>query len=110
MTNQVFQDLLTVAQLQDYNSNNQNKNNHNKSLSSNNRDDNINVIVRIRGIGNDENYERPTNIKDKDFVKADKNITNVDLIVDDYGTVKTGTITYKGITYIYQEGSFMVKK
>ena len=37
--------------------NNQNKNNNNKSFSSNNRDDNINVIVRIRGIGNDENYE-----------------------------------------------------
>lgn len=64
----------------------------------------------VTNMQNDENYERPTNIKDKDFVKADKNITKVDLTVDDYGTVKTGTITYKGVTYIYQEGSFMVKK
>lgn len=64
----------------------------------------------VTNMQNDENYQRPTNIKDKDFVESDKNITNVDLIVDDYGTVKTGNITYKGVTYIYQEGSFMVKK
>jgi kinesin family protein 15 len=63
--------------------NNQNKNNHNKSLSSNNRDDNINVIVRIRGIGNDENYESSfLNILDEKTIQVDDKTYYYDYIAN----------------------------
>ena len=63
--------------------NNQNLNNNKKSVSSNNRDDNINVVVRIRGIRSDENYKCcQFNIIDKKTIQVDDKTFYYDYVAD----------------------------
>ena len=61
----------------------------------------------ITNLQNDTNYEIPKKITDKNFVKGDSKITAVDLTIDEFGTVQSGTIIYDNVTYIYKDRSFM---
>lgn len=64
----------------------------------------------VTNLQNNQNYEIPKKITDKNFVKGDSKISAVDLTIDEFGTVKNGTIVYDDVTYIYKERNFMIKR
>ena len=63
----------------------------------------------VTNIQNDENYEIPSTIDDPNFVENDLDLESVNLYIDEYGTVEKGEIKYDGISYQYQEKTFIVK-
>ena len=63
----------------------------------------------VSNIQNDENYEIPEAVTDATFGNPEIELQEVNLKIDEYGTVSSGTIKYNDSKYIYESGVILVQ-
>jgi Ca2+/Na+ antiporter len=63
----------------------------------------------ISNIQNDANYQIPEEITDVTFGNPEIELQEVNLKIDEYGTVSSGTMKYKDFKYIYESGVILVQ-
>ena len=63
----------------------------------------------VSNIQNDENYKIPEEITDVTFGNPEIELQDVNLKIDEYGTVSSGTIKYNDVKYIYESGIILVQ-
>lgn len=63
----------------------------------------------VSNIQNDGNYKIPEEITDVTFGNPEIELQDVNLKIDEYGTVSSGTIKYNDVKYIYESGIILVQ-